>query len=419
MLTPGFAPGLGTDARVASGAPDSSEPCFETITQERDFLALEREWDQLWARTHRPQFSHRFAWFRHGWETTGRPRGRRMFIVVMRVNGRAVLIWPLAVHRRLAWQVGAPLGPEFTEYDSVLVEDSPAAADHLRAALGFLHRHCPADLVVVPHARAGSAMQAVLSAETLPGTRHTLPSPLVSFAGFASWDAYWNARSKNTRGNTGRRSRRFAELGTVTYELIEDRAEFEALLAWTLAHKVEWMARMRLDNDFMRTSEFAQFLRVMGTTVTAPETRPGRLVMFALKLGGKTVATKIGTLDALRYEGFIAAQDPDFASYSTGAIAMMECLKWCMARGLEYDFRIGEEPYKLDWATDDRPATTYRLAIRRGGRALLACEAAFLTLRIAKDRLRTSIPAERRRRAKATILNLLGRGKPAQAPERS
>ncbi len=73
----------------------ATEPTFEVVTDEAAFLALEPEWKTLWAQLREPRFSQSFDWFRVGWETTGRPRGRSLFIVVMRVDGRAVLIWPL------------------------------------------------------------------------------------------------------------------------------------------------------------------------------------------------------------------------------------------------------------------------------------------------------------------------------------
>eukprot|EP01037_Dinobryon_pediforme_P010328 gene10328-10394_t len=382
---------------------------FLIVRDHARFLALEAEWDDLWARTRQKQFSHCFAWFHIGWETTGLPRKRQMHILVVRREGQAVLIWPLALRRRLAWCVAAALGPEFTEYDPVLVADGPDSIALLQAAWNHVQAHCPADLVIVQHARVGTAMRGLLDAgQQHPGEvdldacqviAETLPSPYISWEGFDSWDDYWKSRSKNTRNGYTRRWRRFADLGAVTFEAVEGAQEFETLLAWSLAHKIAWMDRTGLDNDFMRTPEFAAFLRTIGTTPTAG----GRLIMFALKLDGRTVATKIGTIDDRRYEGFISSLDPEYGAFSTGTIIMVECLKWLFAKGLKYDFRIGDEAYKRDWATHDRPATTFHLINRRGGLRLLQFEAGLLHLRQTKDRLRVGIPPHYRQWLKARL----------------
>jgi CelD/BcsL family acetyltransferase involved in cellulose biosynthesis len=392
---------LGTPHPPKTERPFSAaEPTFEIVADEAGFLALEPEWESLRAQLSEPRLSQSFAWARCGWETTGRPRGRDLFILVMRVEGRAVLIWPLAIRKKRGlWKVAAPLGPEWTEYDPGLVAPSPQTVSHVRAAWEFLRRNCPADVIVVPHCREGEPAQEAIRSDPTPRAVTTLPSPLAVMGRFPDWPSYWKTRSRNTRDRVGRRSRRFAEQGEVTFGLVEDQAEFERLLTWTLSYKSDWMARTGLGNDFLRTAEFPVFLREIGAARTASD----GLVMFALKLDGRLVATQICALDAFCLENFISAQDPSFAAYSTGSIILMECLKWCRERKLTYDFRFGVEPYKMEWATEDRPATTYRLAINLWGRQLLLLSASIEGARVLKDGVRTSIPADFRRKVKAAL----------------
>jgi CelD/BcsL family acetyltransferase involved in cellulose biosynthesis len=394
-----------TKARSRMGA---TEPTVEIVTDEAGFLALEPEWESLRAQLSEPRFSQSFVWARCGWETTARPRGRDLFILIMRVEGRAVLIWPLTIRKKHGlWKVAAPLGPEWTEYDPGLFAPSPQTVSHVRAAWEFLRRNCPADLIIVPHCREGEPMHEAIQSDPTPRAVTTLPSPFASLGGFPDWPSYWKTRSRKTKDNVGRRSRRFAEQGEVTFGLIEDAAEFESLLAWALARKREWMARTGRDNDFMAAREFPEFLREIAAVGASREA----LVMFALKLDGRVVVVKIGTRDDFRVEGFIEAQDRTFAEHSVGSIAQLECLKWCQARGLAYDFRIGDEDYKRMWATNDRPATTYQLAIKPWGRQLLRLSAAHENARIAKDRVRTSIPSEFRRKVKQKIGGWLSRAR--------
>jgi CelD/BcsL family acetyltransferase involved in cellulose biosynthesis len=87
------------------------------------------------------------------WQTTGAPRGRALRIVVMRVDGQAVLIWPMTVGRFGLWRLAGALGPEASEYDPVLVENGPEANERLRVAWQFVRHHCRADIVKVPFVR--------------------------------------------------------------------------------------------------------------------------------------------------------------------------------------------------------------------------------------------------------------------------
>lgn len=377
----------------------SGDLTFETIGDADRFRALEHEWNDLWLRTRQRQFSHRHVWFRLGWETTGVPRGRRMHVLVVRRQGRAVLIWPLALRRRMLWWQAQALGPEFTEYDPILVEDGDDAAALVGAARRHLMQSCPAGLIAVQHVREGSAVAEALAADPAVITGETLASPYIDFAGYNGWDGYWQSRSRNTRNGYTRRWRKFADLGTISFEQVTDPDEIRRLLAWTLEHKIAWMQRTGHDNDFMRTCEFAAFLdRVVGV-----EDAGGTMTLFALRLDGRVVATKLGTIDTLRYEGFISSQDPEFGAYSTGTIAMVESLKWLCERGQKYDFRIGDEAYKRDWATHDRPATSYALLNRADGRRLLQLDAAQMMRRRAVNAAREAVPEAWRSRIKAKL----------------
>ncbi len=373
----------------------------ETVTTLAGFLALEPEWQDLWARTDRPRFSQNFAWFRAGWETTGQKRCRQINILVVRHHGRAVLIWPLCLRRKWFWRLGTALGPEITEYDPVLVAAGPGAdgqgeADYIRIAWAHLRKRSGADVIAAQHVRANTPMRCVLASAAGQRSTETLPAPYIDWHGIPSWDAYMRGLSKNTRSGVTRRARRLAERGTVWFGIIDDPHEFAAVLAWTLRTKIGWMTASGLDNDFIRTPEFPDFLKKLH----AASGPGGRLLMFALKLDGRVIASKICTLDAHRLEAFITAYDGEFASYSLGSIALVECLKWCMDRGVGYDFRFGDEAYKREWATGDCPSTSTTIATTPWGRAYLALSALLGVIRRAKGGLRTRLPPDLRRRLK-------------------
>jgi CelD/BcsL family acetyltransferase involved in cellulose biosynthesis len=371
---------------------------FEIVTDNDKLFALRDEWDALWARAFEPRFTQSFNWCLVGWQTTGEPRGRRLRIVVMRENGRPVLIWPMVLRRRLAWRIAAVLGAESTEYDPVLVENRADAVSCIEAAWHFVRGHCGADVVTIPFVHLGGAMHRALSSDVTPRSSHTLSAPFIAW-GEVSWDDWWHARGANLRNGLNRRRRRFGELGHVTMDMVEDSTEFVETLDWTLRHKIDWMARNECDNDYLASPEYREFL----VAVFGKPSRTGRLAMFVLRLDGRPIATKVVTTDGTRCEGFIAVYDSAFATYSPGQIILSYCLQWCHERGLTYDFRIGDEAYKRDWASGDCSATTWHLANTRWGYALLAVDELLQKLRETKDRVRVRIPVHWRRRIKAVI----------------
>lgn len=346
----------------------SGDLTFETVRDTARFLALEQEWDDLWRRTAQQRFTHRFIWFRLGWETTGLPRKRQMHVLVVRRGGRAVLIWPLALVRRMFWLQAIALGAEFTEYEPILVEDGPDAVELIGSARRRLSRTCPASLIEVHRARVNSAVEKAMAIDVTALPIESLGSPYIALTGFPNWEAYWQSRSRNVRHSYSRRWRKLTELGEVTFERERDPDEVRRLVAWTLERKVAWMKRTGHENSFMRTPEFAEFL----CRAITCEDEAGAVLMYVLRLDGRTIATKIGTIDGRRFEGYVSTYEPDFGTFSIGTIVLVEALKQFIDRGLNYDQRIGEEAYKQEWATDDRPVTSYCLVNRFSGRLLLA-----------------------------------------------
>lgn len=363
------------------------------------FLALRSEWDALWHRVPNAFAAQGFAWCLAGWQTTGQPLGRRLHIVTLRENGRVVLIWPLTTQRGWTRTTVTTLGSESSEYDSLLVEAGPEAAEHVRKAWDHVRRHTGADVIALPFVRDGSPMQTLLAADPVQRIAHGMPAPFTSWENAPTWDAYWQTLAPSLRKGFGRRRRRLAELGTISLDRIEDPTVFAELIDWTLARKRDWMTAKNVANEYLGTPEYRDFFQ----TLARARSDTGTLAMFALRLDGVTIATKLGVLDGTRYEGFVTVYDPAYAAYSPGQIILADCLKWCHERGLEYDFRIGEEAYKQGWANGQVVATSYRIANTRRGAMLLGYATMCTQLRCVKDQLREQIPPHLRRSLKNSI----------------
>ena len=383
-----------------------SEPDFELVTDPVGLAMLESEWDRLSARSVDPRFTNSFAWRQVGWQTTGRPRRRRLAVLVMRIGGDAVLIWPMTRGRKFGlWRIAQPLGPEYTEYEPILVEAGPQAPQHIARAWAYLRRALATDILVMPWVREGSTAQAVIAPAASPRNAETLPSPVVDCAAYPSFDAYWRARSSKHRGNLNRLRRRLEEYGRVEFDRVTDAAQYRRLLDWTIRTKLAWMKERHLDNDFLAEPEFRSFLE----TIAAARSPAGEWGMWALSVDGRVVATTLGALDAHWFEGFLGAQDPALESCSLGSIMLLKMLQWLWPRNISCDLRIGPETYKRLWATGDRPATTYSIANTTWGALGLSAFGALQWARVTKDRLRERIPEGFRRRVKTMAMRLTAR----------
>ena len=383
---------------LAANAPNDAAT-FEVVTTQARLLELQPEWDALWARADAPYLSQGFAWCLAGWQTTGAARGRRLHVIVRREGGRAVLIWPMTLRRRGPWCMAKALGAESSEYAPVLVEAGANAAANIQATWNFLRQTSNVDMVRLRHVRQGTVLDDVMSGDRSYRTTEALPAPLLTWIPGASWEAFWRGLKPSFRRGLERRQRRLEEAGTVVCGMAETLDEIQAGIDWALGCKLGWMARKAVGNDYLHTAEYREFL----LRLAAPAGQVGRLAVFTLRHNGRMIAAKIGAIDNSRFEGFITANDPAFAAFSPGQIVLTACLKWCHARGLNYDFRIGEEAYKRDWANATAVATTYEVATSVAGVLLLILDNFRRRVRVQFDRLRCWMPAELRRRIKELV----------------
>jgi len=130
----------------------------EIITDYRKFLSLERYWCDLYQRSREYDLTESFEWCGCSWQIVAKPQGRRLHCLVTWQDGRAVLIWPFVTHRWGLRTVGYPLGPETSEYSSVLVEAGPEADRRVLSAWRTLRKTLRTDKILLPRVKSGSAL---------------------------------------------------------------------------------------------------------------------------------------------------------------------------------------------------------------------------------------------------------------------
>jgi len=347
--------------------PMSDGESIEVVEDERKFAALETEWDALWLRVPGAYASQSFAYCKTAWRQKSRAK---LHIYTLRRAGKLVMVWPMLETRKNGVRNLCALNSGATEYDSVLVDPDESAAELYAAAMNWIAKKGKADRLDVPFVNEGSARQAALQTTKFHKRAHKLASPLLDFSAFADFDSYWKSLKSSLRTGTSRRRRRLEELGAVEVKLDTSGAERIEAIDWALAQKVEWMRRKKMENDFITRPAFRDFLVDYGN-LKKPE---AHLCVMTMRHNGKLIACKIGMIDRVRFEGWITVYDPAFEQFSPGVLLLVDCFKWCVETGRLYDFRIGDESYKMNWANGSANRISYKLALTMKGRFAMVFE---------------------------------------------
>jgi CelD/BcsL family acetyltransferase involved in cellulose biosynthesis len=373
------------------------ETC-EIIRDPAGFLALEDEWRSLFDRVPGAYLAQSFDWCRSGWETVAASRGRRLFVLVLREEERAVLIWPLVEAKYGPCRVLRPLGSEASEYLNLLVEDGPDTTRRVSAAWKVLQRSRGIDMLDLMHVRSDTALYGLLTQDRRCRILDRHLWLWIRWPDATGWDGYWRSRRGHHRDRVNRLRRRLADRGRIGFEVVGCADRFAGLVDWVLLHKRAGMARHGLGNKWLFIASYLEFLRLAARQIRGRS----RLVVFLLSLADAPVAALISCIDGKRVEALIVTFDDRYAAVSPGQTLLSESIRWALEHGLEFDFRLGDEPYKESWANERGLLTTFASPLTAKGAVLVLLLMARLRLRYLARRL----PSPLQSRIKTALSNL-------------
>lgn len=173
------------------------------------------------------------------------------------------------------------------------------------------------------------------------------PSPYIAWKQHPTWEAFearWKA-SPITKTHDGPRQRRRLEreLGPLQFQLDDPRPEvFDACVKW----KSSQYLATGLTDMFADPVNVALFRRLR---------ERGAVLVSSLTAGQTLVAVHFGSSNDGRFGWWVPAYDPKWSKFSPGRLLLEELLKVSHTRGdLEFDFLIGNESYKFQYATHNR-----------------------------------------------------------------
>jgi CelD/BcsL family acetyltransferase involved in cellulose biosynthesis len=333
---------------------------FRTLRSADELDALAPDWNELTARCPTSYISQTHRWAAAAWRHVAAPRGRALHCLTLRSQGRLVAVWPLVVERRGALTVVRPLGPEASEYCSPLVE--PGTEEGVRTKRLWREAARLGDLALLPYVRSDSALTGLLGrAGWWRAPDLGAPAPFLARGGYADFAAYQKTQPASLRQNLRRVRRRLAEKGSFTLGA-EDPAQTGPVIDWLLDSKKRWLESEGLGSDWIGRRDYRDFLVALAKPAESP------LVLFALKVEGTPIAAKLATVDRTRLESHIDVYDPQWSFCAPGKLVNEHCVAWAFERGLDFDLRVGDEPYKREWAPLTCETTSWYIAT--GWRAL-------------------------------------------------
>jgi hypothetical protein len=184
----------------------------------------------------------------------------------------------------------------------------------------------------------------VTSASPEPLARGRAPAPYVEWRRFPRWadfEAHVASRRSTLGADSGRKRRRIEQrLGPLRFRWDDDRpATFEAVLAWKSAQ----YARSSVPDCFAVPQNVAMFRELL---------RAGLVILSSLSAGERVVAAHLGALWRGRLSWWVPAYDRELMALSPGRLLLEDLLRESHARGLaEFDFLLGDEAYKYQYAT--------------------------------------------------------------------
>jgi CelD/BcsL family acetyltransferase involved in cellulose biosynthesis len=353
------------------------------VTLVEDLEAVQAEWAHLFAEDALAapflSFEWLSVWCRH-WGAGGTP-----WIIAVHDGERlaGLALFQLSHRRGLRFLTG--LGVGFGDYWDVIAapEDREQAVAAVAAALG--ERSSEWDALVVDKLPEDSLIEAALRSAGLRVQQPTrLPSPRIVLP--ETFDAYLAGLSKNRRWRL-RRNLKAIDGGELTVRAVSDPAELREVLERWQALRVEWWEKR--EQQMLGEHGSERFLTFTQDVVLAllPSQR---VVVWEVRDCDQLVGVTINFLDERTFYYWLWGFDARFEELRPGHTLIAYGIRWSIETGRRYfDFMIGGESYKYDYAPEDRGVLSMTVGNNRlRSRATIGLSRLKHAARVGKPRLR-------------------------------
>jgi CelD/BcsL family acetyltransferase involved in cellulose biosynthesis len=340
-----------------------------SIEVSSDLQSLEQEWRTFERHADCTPFQS-YDWL-STWQTCiGTLASVKPFIIIGRGHdGDILFLLPLAIEkfgilRRLVF-----LGRDLCDYNAPLlapnlqetIAPSQFVLDVQRACAVLLTANDKYDLVFfdkMPEV-VGRQANPMLELGTTPNASGAHSTSLAD-----DWQEFYTAkRSSSTRRRDRTKRRRLSAHGDVQFVTPGDAPALNATLQTLIVQKTAAFSRMGVGNLFERPGHSTFYVTL------ANDARSLAHVSY-IAVGATTAATNLGLQFRGCYYHILASYcDGPLAQFGPGALHLRELMRYAIERGCErFDFTIGDENYKREWADDALALYDHISASSRPGR---------------------------------------------------
>jgi len=338
---------------------------FEIVTDPDAFRALQSEWDALWSRAN-GRYHQAFAVCWLCWCISAKPRGRQLYCIVCREQGRLVMVWPLVTYRFLFWTLLRPLSPDTADHTSILVDEQVGNAAIIEETWRTVMRSCGAHVCDLPYVSEGSRLYDIAEKQPHAVVGERTIAAIAKLRGETDWQAFCTTLGALSGRKPGARERRLSKEGKLVVRMLspEDTGDYAAWVDWLLARKREWIDRTGKRGDWLHSLAYRDFL----VDMLDPPAGDAMARLFVVTLDGVPLAASVVGIGESCVTGLIAAFDERYSKFSPISIVIEHCVKWALEQGKDLDFGVGSESFKAYWSRDNITRTSsFRIAINRWG----------------------------------------------------
>jgi CelD/BcsL family acetyltransferase involved in cellulose biosynthesis len=195
----------------------------------------------------------------------------------------------------------------------------------------------------------------------------------------AEWESFYrDTRSSSTRRRDRTKLKRLEAMGAVAFATPDEEAGIVAVLDTLFAQKRQSFAHMGVADIFARPGYQAFFRDI----ATDPATR-GMVHVSHLDVGATLAAANFGLMWRGRYYHILASYDAGPVSrFGPGAAHLRALMQHATERGCSvFDFTIGDEPYKREWADTELGLYDYCAADTLRGQGVVLAGTTFRRLK--------------------------------------
>jgi CelD/BcsL family acetyltransferase involved in cellulose biosynthesis len=352
------------DAQVAeAGSAHRGPACqglqCEVITNFAELARLENEWCALYESAFNPSPPQSYYFVRASWEAFGSSPEHKFAVFTCRDAGRLVGLWAIETTKRsgVAWlqnpgfgaceEYAGPLvadGKQGEEVTSRLLQEIGKAGDVLKVTVPENHPLCR-----VPF----SAVSAF---------SHEVPSPAIKLMGVSSFEDWFNAKTGSFRNNLRRKRRKLGNVEVLNGS--QDAELSQTIIDWQFEEKRRYLVRRGMESSWIMDDRGLHLVKKLAAM--APHSVTG-VEIWALLAGGVPAAGAVCFHSRISVELFMFVMNPEFSACSPGHLLLEDIARSSQERGVDFDFRITSEDYKLRWADGVVSYRTFVIALTPKG----------------------------------------------------